>query len=145
VHRGVHNSAHRRDAARAGFSNIVCEVEVAGSIIVRALNAGTAEWPAASGRFPYVSGLTFVLDGKRPAGDRIVDVRIGGEPVTLGKRYKLAIPDYLLNGGDGYDMFLGQRVLVGSENGTLIVSALEKAVAAQPAIAPRTDGRITIR
>jgi len=127
------------------FGNVVCEVEVTGSIVVRALNAGASQWPAAAGRFPQVSGLAFVIDSKRPAGDRVVDVRVGGAPIDLNRTYRVAIPDYLLNGGDGYNMFGGQRVLVGPESGTLIVGALEKAVVAQRAIAPQIEGRVTIR
>jgi hypothetical protein len=56
----------------------------------------------------------------------------------------VAIPDYLLKGGDGYTMFAGGKVLIGPETGSLMVSALEKYVAANGEIAPEIDGRIAI-
>ena len=32
----------------------------------------------------------------------------------MNKTYTVAITDYMLKGGDGYAMFVGQRVLVGA-------------------------------
>lgn len=127
------------------FGNTVCAVAVSGRVVVRALNAGAAQWPAAAGRFPQVSGLTFTLDPTRPADDRVVDVRIGGTPIALDGTYTVAVPDYLLEGGDGYDMFAGQRVLIGPETGQLIVTALEKYVVSKGEIAPAIEGRIVIQ
>jgi 2',3'-cyclic-nucleotide 2'-phosphodiesterase (5'-nucleotidase family) len=74
----------------------------------------------------------------------VTDVRVSGQPLTLARTYTISIPDYLLNGGDGYDMFAGQRVLTGPEAGDLIVAALEKYVAAKKEIAPKVEGRIVI-
>ena len=52
--------------------------------------------------------------------------------------------DYLLTGGDGYDMFAGQRIATGPEAGENIVAALERYVTTRRDIAPQVDGRITI-
>ena len=80
-----------------------------------------------------------------PAGDRVRDVRVNGEPLDPGRTYTVAVPDFILKGGDGYTMFAGQRVLVGPEAGNLITSAIEKHVAARKEIAQQIDGRITLR
>lgn len=72
------------------------------------------------------------------------DVKARGEPLDPNKIYTLAIPDYMLLGGDGYGMFSGQRVLIGPESGNLIVTALEKYAAARREVAPAIEGRITI-
>jgi 5'-nucleotidase/UDP-sugar diphosphatase len=85
------------------------------------------------------------VDRGAPAGDRVRDVRVHGEPLDLNKTYTVAIADYMLGGGDGHTMFSGQRVLVGPESGDLIASALEKYVAANHEIAPALDGRIVIQ
>lgn len=127
------------------FGNKVSAVAVPGSVVLRALNAGIAQWPAPAGRFPQVSGLTFTLDASRSPGDRVQDVRIGGKPMTPDSMYSAAIPDYLLAGGDGYDMFSDQRVLISPESGTLIVTALEKHITALREIAPAVESRIAIR
>jgi 2',3'-cyclic-nucleotide 2'-phosphodiesterase (5'-nucleotidase family) len=126
------------------FGNVICTLVVPGRVVLQALNSGTGQWPTAAGRFPQVSGLTFAIDAKRAAGDRVTNVRIGREPLATDRSYTIAIPDYLLTGGDGYDMFAGQRVATGPEAGEIIVVALERYVTARRDIAPQVDGRITI-
>jgi len=62
----------------------------------------------------------------------------------MNRTYTVAISDYQLSGGDGYDMFPSQKVLVGPEAGPLITIALQNYVSARGDIAPTTDGRIAI-
>src|SRR6185436_14034788 len=40
------------------FGNVVCKIEVAGRVVLEALNSGVSKLPAAAGQFPQVSGLT---------------------------------------------------------------------------------------
>ena len=78
-----------------------------------------------------------------PVGERVRDVTINGAPLDLAKTYTLAVTDFMLQGGDGFDMFAGSRVLVPPEDGTLMVTAVEKVVSGRD-VAPQVDGRITI-
>jgi len=126
------------------FGNVVCTIAVSGRVVLSALNSGVSKLPAAAGQFPQVSGLRMTVDVTKPAGSRVSDVTIGGRPLDPGATYTVALPDYVLAGGDNYTMFAGQRALVSAEMGDLLVTTLEHAVAAQPAIAPQTDGRINI-
>jgi 5'-nucleotidase len=87
--------------------------------------------------------MTFRVVISAPVADRVRDLKINGAPVDLAKTYTLALPDYVLNGGDGYEMFNGTKVLVAPEDGALIVTAVEKMVSGQE-IAPRIEGRIVI-
>ena len=125
------------------FGNVISEVAVTGRIILQALNSGVSKLPETNGRFPQVSGLTFQIEARAAPGDRIRNARVNGQPLDPGKTYTVAIPDYVLKGGDDYTMFAGQRVLVSPEAGRLMADALEKHVASTPLVAPRTDGRIT--
>jgi 2',3'-cyclic-nucleotide 2'-phosphodiesterase (5'-nucleotidase family) len=127
------------------FGNVICKVAVPGRVVLEALNSGVSKLPGNAGQFPQVSGLTMVVDRNRPAGDRVQDVRVNGAPLDLNKTYTVAIPDFILKGGDSYTMFANQRVLVSPEAGNLIVGALERYVAATREIATQIDGRITIR
>jgi 5'-nucleotidase len=126
------------------FGNVICKVAAPGRVILSALESGVAKLPANEGRFPQISGMTMRVDPAAPPGSRVTDVRVGGQPLDLDKIYTVALTDYQLKGGDGYDMFLGQRVLVGPEAGPLVATALEKYVAARGEISPTIDGRITI-
>jgi len=133
-----------RGVAIQPFGSVVCKVAVPGRVILAALNSGVAKLPASEGRFPQVSGLTMRVEQAAAAGDRVRDVRVGGQPLDLDKTYTVAMSDYQLKGGDGYDMFTSQRVIVGPEAGPLITTALEHYVAAAGEVNPAVDGRITI-
>jgi 5'-nucleotidase / UDP-sugar diphosphatase len=126
------------------FSNVICTVEVPGRILLAALNHAVARLPIAAGQFPQVSGLTMRVDAGAPAGSRIRDVRVADQPLDVNRTYRLAIPDFVLLGGDGFDMFRDQRVLVGPESGPSMVAALEKYFASRREIAPAVEGRIVI-
>jgi len=112
--------------------------------VLQALNSGVAELPASAGRFPQVSGMTMRVEVSAPAGNRVRDVKVAGVPLDPSRSYTVAIPAYVLKGGDGYTMFAGAKVLIGPEAGNLMVSALEQYVAAKAEIAPAIEGRITI-
>src|SRR5262249_8709101 len=125
------------------FGNVNCKLEVTGQVILDALNYGVSKLPASAGQFPQVSGLTMKVDASAPAGQRVREVAIGGRSLEPRKAYTLGLPDYILNGGDGYSMFSGRRVLVGPEGGNLLVTALETFVEAKGTIAPAVENRIT--
>ena len=125
------------------FSNVVCKIEITGAQLLAALNFGVSKLPAASGQFPQVSGMTFRVVVSAPVDNRVRDLKINDAPVDLTKTYTVALPDFVLHGGDGYEMFSGAKVLVAPEAGSLIVTAVEKTIAGQE-IAPRTEGRIVI-
>jgi len=136
----------RRDlVAMLPFGNVTCVVAISGRIVLDALNHGVSALPAANGWFPQISGLTMTVDASAPVGNRVRDLRVAGQPLDPAKTYTLAIPDFVLKGGDGYTMFAGQKVVVTPEAGTLMVAGLEKYVAARGVVAPVIDHRITIR
>ena len=126
------------------FGNVICKISLPGRVVLQALNSGLAELPASAGRFPQVSGLTMLVEASAPAGNRVRDVKVNGAPLDPTRTYSVAIPDYLLKGGDGYTMFAGGKVLIGPETGNLMVSALEKYVTAKGEIAPEIEGRVTV-
>jgi 5'-nucleotidase len=127
------------------FAHVICVVALPGRVLLQALNHGVSSLPAGDGRFPQVSGLTMLVDPNAPAGNRVRDVKVNGQPLDLERTYTVAIPDFLLKQGDGYTMFAGQPVRVSPEAGNMISTALEKFVAAKRAVAPAVERRITRR
>jgi 2',3'-cyclic-nucleotide 2'-phosphodiesterase (5'-nucleotidase family) len=126
------------------FGNVNCKLAVSGQTVLTALESGVSKLPAAAGQFPQVSGLTLTVDARAPAGQRVSGVKVNGAPLDLTHTYTLAISDFVLEGGDGYSMFAGARVLVGPETGTLIAVALENYVTARGEVRATVEGRITI-
>jgi len=126
------------------FGNVICKVAVTGRLVLAALENGVSRLPSTSGGFPQISGMTMTVDPRGPPGSRVRDARVGAQPLDPERTYTLAIPDYLLKGGDDYSMFAGQRVLVSPEAGNLIQAAIEKHVASRRATSPAIDGRIVM-
>ena len=109
------------------YGNYLCVVEVTGQQILDALEWGARSVPAENGGFLQVSGLSYEIHvsvdspcvsdsfggfaeirGER----RVRNVKIGGNPIDPAKTYTLAGHNYmLLNGGDGFTMLGGAKVL----------------------------------
>jgi 5'-nucleotidase len=126
------------------FETPIVKIETQGAQLRAALEHGVARIveEAENGRFPQVSGLQFVYDGRRPAGSRVVEVMINGQPLDDGRTYTLASGTYLINGGDGYTMFRNARWLIKAEEARIDAVILADAIAAAGEIAPQPDGRI---
>ncbi|XP_040571968.1 snake venom 5'-nucleotidase [Lepeophtheirus salmonis] len=67
---------------------------------------------ASSGGFLQVSGFKLVYNLCNPVGSRLVSIHVRKginsseyELLRLEKSYKVVIPNYLQNGGDGYTLF----------------------------------------
>ena len=90
-----------------------------------------------------MSGLTYRVDLSAPLAERVQEVRVGGTPLEVEKLYTIAVPDYLIEGGDGYTMLGDQPVLVAPDEAHRISEALERYIVSRGAVAPVVDGRIT--
>ncbi len=135
----------RRDlAAIHPFGGVVCEVAADGRTVRAALEHGVSRLGEGSGRFPQVSGLRLRVDPSRPVGERVREVEVGGAALEPEKTYRLAIGDYLLKGGDGYDMLAGAEVRVNPESGNLLIAALEALIRERGEVAPRLEGRLRL-
>jgi 5'-nucleotidase len=126
------------------FENSIVKIEVTGATLRAALEHGVArarEEPEA-GRFPQVSGIRFAFDARRPAGSRLTSATVGKEPLDDRKTYTLALSEFVRNGGDGYAMFKGARLLVEPENAQVEPVLIMNIIAEARQIAPKEDGRI---
>ncbi|MDQ3814757.1 MAG: nucleoside hydrolase [Armatimonadota bacterium] len=138
-------SITRRDVlAIHPFGGVVVKVEVSGATVLAALNHGVGRLGESVGRFPQVSGVTFDVDPNAPAGDRVRNARVNGQPLDPQRTYTVAIGDYMLKGGDGYNMFVGSTVLVDPAHGALLITALEDLIRQKGEVAPTVEGRVRI-
>lgn len=87
------------------FGNVVYKANVKGSDIWAAIENGVSLYPDQSGGFPHVSGMSYVFDASKPAGERVVSIEVGGKPIDLDAEYTFATNDYTAAGGDKYTMF----------------------------------------
>jgi 2',3'-cyclic-nucleotide 2'-phosphodiesterase (5'-nucleotidase family) len=54
---------------------------------------------------------------------------VGGQPLRPERRYRVAVPDFLARGGDGYAMLRAGRLLVSPEEGPGLIDTVLEAVA----------------
>ncbi len=128
------------------FKNKVVKLEVTGAVLRDVLEHGvsrSAEDPE-PGRFPQVAGLRFTFDAKRPSGSRVVNVTINGQPLDNKREYTLATIDFLaMEGGDGYAMLKGARLLISPEQAQSDFDVLRRILVSAKSVAPKIDGRIS--
>ena len=127
------------------FNNTAVLLRLTGADILAAVENGLSGLPAASGRFPHVSGMSFVYDPSAEAGARVVELLISGAPVDSSRRYTLATNDFMAGGGDGYEVFKSAEVLVAPQAGPLLYDLLAAAIARDGVIAPALEGRIRMK
>ena len=125
------------------FGNKTVVLRLTGAQVREALENGVSRAENPSGRFPQVSGLAFTFDARRPPGERVMSVTVGGAPLEDGKSYTLATNSFLANGGDDYRVFRAGEVLVDSASGSLMAGQLIDRIIAAGSVAPKIEGRIT--
>jgi 5'-nucleotidase len=132
------------DAFRVlAFDNTVVTFRLTGAQLREALENGVSQVEHGSGRFPQVSGMTYAYDRTRAAGQRIVEVRVGGQPLEATRSYLVATNDFLADGGDGYAVFKAsvERRDTQMDLRDLFIQYLRST----GTVSPRTEGRIVIR
>jgi 2',3'-cyclic-nucleotide 2'-phosphodiesterase (5'-nucleotidase family) len=134
----------RRDInALLPFLNVLVVVEVPGKVLLDVLERSVATYPREFGGFLQVSGVTFVFDPTRPAGQRVVRALVGGQPLDPTRRYTLATNSYTAGGGDGYAMLATAKPLVFPQEGPGLAETLLEAIERAGVVAPAVEGRIT--
>lgn len=90
------------------FGNYLQTGKLKGSELKAVLENGVGKLPAADGRYPHLAGWTFTLDATKPAGERVSNILVGGQPVDPNKDYMFATINFEFNGGDDYRMLIGK-------------------------------------
>ena len=74
-----------------------------------------------------VSGLRATYDLERPRGKRLIELRIGNQPVQDQKTYRVATNSFLAQGGDLYQTFLQtKQSAAGKLLSTIVMEYLQK-------------------
>lgn len=124
------------------FENVNIVIEVLGADILKALENGVALAEHLAGAFPQVSGMEYFFNKCQHPGERIIDVKIGGKPLEMTKKYRLATNTYNQGGGDGYFSFVNCKVVVGAESGGKLIDCVKNYLSDKPLLDIKEDGRI---
>ncbi|CAH0596442.1 unnamed protein product [Chrysodeixis includens] len=99
------------------FENQIESFDLKGVHIKEMLEFGVANDPYPGARMLQTSGIHAVYDGARPLNDRVLNVTIRCiecdvpryEPLDLDKYYRVVAPNFIADGGDGFDMIKDNR------------------------------------
>ena len=86
------------------FTNIITVCEISPADVYAALEHGYSMLPETNGAFSQTD-LQVVYSESKPAGERIDEVLLDGEPIDRNAVYTVATNDFMAAGGDGYTMF----------------------------------------
>ena len=93
------------------YRDRVILLNVSGSQILLALENSFSKIDQLNGRFLQISGMQVTYDSQAEIGHRVVSVTVNNQQLKPHVLYKLATTDYIVNGGDGYDMFNNNSTL----------------------------------
>lgn len=121
------------------FNNTLTVLELKGSEIKAALEHGFGN----GGQLYTSAGTTYTVDASKPAGQRIVNVTIAGQPLDLNKTYRVTTNSFTAGGGDGHEAIknaAGYR----EDTGLLDIDALIDYVKKTGRIESKLEGRIKV-
>jgi 5'-nucleotidase len=85
-------------------------------------------------------GFTYSYDTTRPAGSRVSDIAIGGTPISPTASYRVAMNNFLADGGDGFSVF---REGIDQLGGEIDLDALARYFMESSPVEPGPQNRIT--
>jgi len=124
------------------FPNTLTIVKATGADIKAALEVsvkGVEKKDDLPGSFLQIGGLSYVYDVTKLVGERVLEVKVGGQPIDPAKTYTVATNDFITSGGDGYSMLKKDEVL---NTGYTFYDVVEEYLQNVKVINPKVENRI---
>lgn len=125
------------------FGNTLTTIKLTGEQLVSVLEHSVRLYPETNGGFMQISGLTFSFDPSKPAGERVIEVKVGGMLLDKEAIYTVATNDFTAAGGDGFTAFAEGTGLINT--GISLDVVLMEYIEQNGEIDAKTDGRITAK
>lgn len=118
-------------------------LELTGNSIKQALERAVSIYPQPNLAFLQVAGLKFTFDPRKPSGQRILSVSVGGLPLDVNATYTVGVTNSMANGALGYWKVWGESNIRQRLPETSIIKAVEAFFRANPKIDYSKLDRIT--
>ncbi|KAK9956333.1 hypothetical protein ABG768_014075 [Culter alburnus] len=123
-------------------------VQMNGSTLREVFEHSVRRYEENPGEFLQVSGFQLVYDLSKPPGNRVKSVNVlctecqvpRYEPLNPKKVYKVVLPSYLVDGGDGYSMIKDQKLK--HDSGNLDIAVVASYISERKRVHPVLEGRI---
>ncbi|CAK6446795.1 unnamed protein product [Pipistrellus nathusii] len=124
-------------------------VQLKGSTLRKAFEHSVHRYGKSYGEFLQVGGIHVVYDLSRKPGDRVVKLDVlctrcrvpSYEPLRADEVYKVILPSFLANGGDGYQML--KEELLQHDSGDQDITVVSQYISKMKVVYPAVEGRIT--
>lgn len=83
------------------FDNEVVKTKVGGYLIREVIDSVFGD----GRRFVNVAGMEVLVDSRKPEGQRVVSITVGGKPMDDNAQYELATTDFIVQGKGGFKQF----------------------------------------
>ena len=84
-------------------------------------------------------------DVSRPAGQRIVSLKVDGAPLDESRNYRIATNDFLARGGDGYDAFRDARHFLTDNDAPLLANEVMVYIRRLETVRTDVEGRLVFK
>ncbi|XP_062324812.1 5'-nucleotidase-like isoform X2 [Osmerus eperlanus] len=99
----------------------------------------------------YKNGIHVEFDLSQPSGDRVTSLSLRCtqcrvptyEPLDLNRDYKLVMPSYIVDGGDGFSMIKEEKLK--HDTGDMDISVFSKYLSEMKRVYPTVEGRIRVQ
>ncbi|TWW68480.1 5'-nucleotidase [Takifugu flavidus] len=124
-------------------------VQLRGSTLKKVFEFSVRRYGQGSGEFLQVSGFQVQFDVSKPPGSRLRSLHIlctscrvpRYRPVEDAEVYTVAVPEYLVSGGDGYAVIADE--MIKHNSGDLDVSVVSRYISQRRLVFPAVEGRIS--
>jgi len=127
------------------FGNKTLLLEIDAKMLKAALENGVGQVENSQGRFPHISGMSFEYDPSAKPGERVTKIMVGGKPLDMSAKLKMATNDYMARGGDGYKVFRNAKILLGDLDGKLMANDVMAYIRKAGSVDAKVEGRITTK
>lgn len=115
---GIRSGLHKGNVTKKDvfavlpFDNKVCLAEISGKKIKEMISQGLLNWEKFGGEFLQVSGLNYSFKVSKNGKADLLDVMFKGNSIDENKKYKVAMPNYVLLGGGAFDEVSEKEILI---------------------------------
>ncbi|KAL1781750.1 hypothetical protein HispidOSU_010282 [Sigmodon hispidus] len=135
-------------AAVLPFGGTFDLVQIKGSTLKKAFEHSVHRYGRSTGEFLQVGGIHVVYDLNRKPWNRVVQLDVlctkcrvpSYEPLEMDEVYKVTLPSYLANGGDGFQMIKDE--LLKHDSGDQDISVVSEYISKMKVVYPAVEGRI---
>ncbi|KAK2846099.1 hypothetical protein Q7C36_010953 [Tachysurus vachellii] len=125
-------------------------VQLKGSTLLQAFEHSVRRYGGNTGEFLQVSGFQIEYDLSKPSGERVKKVSVlctecrvpHYEPLDTKKVYRVVMPSYLVDGGDGFSMIKEEKLK--HDSGDLDMSVFARYLTERQRVHPSVEGRIRL-